>query len=79
MNELDAIKAARKHIEADPGLAVYMVRDLEATKQAQMTDVCWEITRQGFTTANEATWVLNKVEAVAKALAGDGQEAHDAD
>jgi hypothetical protein len=73
MAELDIIKAARRHIKADPSLAVFMVRDLEATKVAEMTDVCWEITRQGFTTANEATWVLNKVEAVAKALAeGDG-------
>jgi hypothetical protein len=76
--ELDTIKAARKHIGPEPGLAVYMVRDLEATKVAQMTEICWEITRQGYISANEATWVLNKVEAVARALAdGDGSEAGD--
>jgi hypothetical protein len=80
VTELDTIKAARKHIKDDPHLAVFMVRDLEATKMAQMTDVCWEITRQGFTTWDEATWVLNKVEAIATALVANyGSETPNAD
>jgi hypothetical protein len=79
MTELETIKSARKHIGLDSHLAVYMVRDLEATKHAQMTDICWEITRQGYTNEAEAAWVLDKVEAVARAMAeGDGQEGGDA-
>jgi hypothetical protein len=83
VTELDTIEAARKHLKDDPHLAACMIRGLEAVKIAQMTNVVNYIAdiAKNVTSA-EAVWVLNKVEAVAKALAegdGDGQGGGDAD
>lgn len=39
----DTIAAAKRHIETDPGLAVYMVRDLREVKAAELDSLAWAL------------------------------------
>lgn len=68
MNTRDWIEEARKHTEKDPGLAVFMVRDLPATKEAGLTDLAWAGCKYNIT-SDEAADLLDKLEAFLK---GDG-------
>ena len=46
----------------DLELAVYVMRDLEATKQAGLDDLAWSMYREGNCSHNEVTWLVDEVE-----------------
>lgn len=62
MNTLDWIAKAREHVEDDPHLAVYMIRDLPETKRADLEDLAWSYHKYGVSWA-EAIDLLNMLEA----------------
>lgn len=41
--ELMTVISAKKHIDIDPSLAVYMCRDLRVTYAARLTDLAWAL------------------------------------
>ena len=43
----EAIELAKFNIETDPHLANYILRDLEITKEAGLSDLSWAMYRQG--------------------------------
>lgn len=65
MNALDWIASVREHVERDPGLAVYVVRDLPATERAELTDLAWAYC-QYRATRGEVTALLDGLEAFIK-------------
>ena len=46
----------------DLELAVYVMRDLEATKQAGLDDLAWAMYREDNCSHNEVTWLVDEVE-----------------
>jgi len=43
-------------------LAVYVMRDLEATKQAGLDDLAWTMYREENCSHNEVAWLVDEVE-----------------
>ena len=51
----DCVDAAKKHIDRDPSLAVYMVRDMRIVEEAGLRDLAWALADNGAnTTPDEA-------------------------
>jgi len=50
-NKIDIVKEAiieaKKQLDTDPHLANYILRDLEITKEAGLSDLSWAMYRQG--------------------------------
>ena len=57
-----AIECARTHIEQDPSLAVYMVRDYRETEVLGLGDLAWLMGKEGDCSKNEAIWLLDTLE-----------------
>ena len=57
----DAIKLARKHVDKDPHLAVFIVRDYEELEQFDLHDLAWSMYRN-YCTVKEAIWLLDEIE-----------------
>jgi len=46
----------------DLKLAVYVMRDLEATKQVGLDDLAWAMDREGNCSHSEVVWLVDEVE-----------------
>lgn len=55
---------------SDLELAVYVMRDLEATKQAGLDALAWSMYREGNCSHNEVTWLVDEVERKSQKEAG---------
>ena len=74
-DEKRIIESARNQIERDPHLAIYMVRDLEISKRANVANACWVMSRDGSATMNDARWVLDELDKLAASEeADDGKD-----
>lgn len=62
MVELETVKAARQHLEKDHALALFMVRDLQVTKDMELSDLVWSMHRNGCV-RSEVKWLLDELEA----------------
>ena len=67
MNEREIVQRALDRLDTDdgkrdPGLSVYMVRDLEVTKAMQLRDLAWAYHRAGSCTHKEAVWVCQQLQ-----------------
>lgn len=62
---LDKIKKMREGetIKRDPQLIGFMVRDWDVTADAGLTDLCWAMCRDGYVHTNDATFLLDQLEA----------------
>ena len=65
-NDLKMIAQAREYIQGDVmyndiNLAVYMVRDLQATKDAGLSDLAWSMYKE-HGTKSEAIYLLDEIE-----------------
>ena len=60
--DLDEIKTARKELERDWQLSVFIVRDLQVTKDAELDDLAWCYHKYGCV-RSEAKELLDKLEA----------------
>jgi len=57
----DAIILARKYVEEDPNLAMFIVRDFPELKKWQLDDLAWAL-YQNTIARSEAAWFLDKLE-----------------
>jgi hypothetical protein len=57
----EAITLARKYVDRDPHLAVYILRDFPETKAAKLLDLAWAFV-SGNVHPNEAKWFVDKLE-----------------
>lgn len=58
-----AIETARKFADNDDvQLGWYVLRDLEATKRAGLTDLAWSGHKQGDVTKGELLWFIEELE-----------------
>ena len=55
------IALARKQQILDPFLAVFIVRDLQVTKDAGLDDLAWSMYKHG-TVTSEVRWLLDLLE-----------------
>ena len=74
---MDAIERVRKeielahcHLDDDPMLAAYIVRDLAETKAAGLDELAWSMA-QTYCTRDEAEDLLNKLETYLNQLEGE--------
>jgi len=57
----EAINLARTHIEQDPNLAIFIVRDYPELKEWQLSDLAWALYKNTIA-RSEAAWFLDKLE-----------------
>ena len=63
------LERAKQYVAKSPhdaALAVYMLRDFEETKAAELDDFAWAVSDADYCAASEATWFLSKLEKAAR-------------
>jgi hypothetical protein len=55
------IESARRHIQDDPHLAVYMVRDLDIVNDAGLTDIAWAMIQE-VCGQSDAQWLFDELD-----------------
>lgn len=58
---LATIRSARRQMDDDPSLSVYMIRDLQETKDAGLADVAYELAKS-YCPRQDAEWLLDALE-----------------
>jgi len=61
MSDLTAIKQARDYLDEDHTLSVFVVRDLQVTKAAGLSDLAWAM-HQNYCVRSEVEWLLDELE-----------------
>jgi hypothetical protein len=57
----EAITLARRYVDRDPHLAIYILRDLPEVKAAKLLDLAWAFVNDNVY-PNEAKWFVDKLE-----------------
>ena len=77
-NYLEQINNARKHIDSDPSLVAYIVRDWQITEQAGLSDLAWAMCKENnIASKSDAKYLLDKLEAHLTSNAADAACPHD--
>lgn len=64
MDIREAIEHAKQHLDRDPGLAVYMLRDYPETEAAELSDLAWALSSpSNYCHKNDAAWFIEMLEA----------------
>lgn len=59
--EREEIKLARRHLETDHHLSVFIVRDLQVVEELGLSDLVWAMF-QNYSTRKEVEWLLDELE-----------------
>ncbi len=62
MNELKTIEASKKYLDTDPHLANFMLRDLNITKEAGLSDLAWAMHNDGSLHKNDVLFLIELLE-----------------
>ena len=61
MVELETVRSARRYLEKDHTLALFMVRDLQVVKDAELSDLVWSMFKN-YCVRGEVKWLLDELE-----------------
>ena len=58
----EALRLARKHLDDDPHLSNYVLRDRLEVKELGLDDYCWGLHRDGNVSKNDVLLIIERLE-----------------